>query len=240
MISRTSEAYGKAQRRRPLLARVEERALALRYARTGDRRAAHRLIEGQLRLVAKIAHEFKWSGQDIDDLIQAGNEGLVIALEKFDPRRGVKLSTYAAWWIRAYVRSFAVDNLRLVRASASEWRRHGLRPAELSLDGAPEGSQLTRLPADEALRPDLAFEAREYQAVVSEAVARFARGLAGRDRLIFDARFRVETPATLGRLGRRLGVSRERVRQLEKRIVGRLRAYLEDALGEPAEALLAA
>jgi RNA polymerase sigma-32 factor len=193
------------------------------------------LIEAQLRLVVKIAHEYWWSGQDIQDLIQAGNLGLVIAFEKFDPGRGVRLSTYAAFWIRAYVRACAAASLRLVRGGPSS--------PDLSLDStlsADGGSHLDLLPAEDASRPDVALEAKEHRAVVNRAIEQFAAGLQGRDRLIFRKRFLVESPLTLDGLGRRLGVSRERVRQLERRVLDRLRAFLADSLGEPADELQAA
>ena len=283
-LSRT-DPYAEGLRRLSLLSPSEERALARRYVRTHDPRTGHRLIEAHLRLVMKIAHEYRWSGQDLRDLVQAGNLGLVLALEKFDPRRGVRLSTYAAWWIRASIRNFAVDNLRLVRVGVSNTRRQALRPLraerarlealgqstdletlaalrgvsprglteleqhltlpELSLDepraGDREGPpRLQLLRGDESSRPDLQVEAQEHQTVLRETIAAFARGLHGRDRLIFDRRFLRDTPVTLAAIGKRLGISRERVRQLEKRLLVRLRVFLEAETGETPELLQAA
>src|SRR5262249_24171809 len=84
------------------LSREEEHELPVAYARHGDERAADRLVKAHLRLVGKIAGEYRRSRANIDDLVQEGNLGLFMAVRKFDPERGVKLSTYAGWWIRAY------------------------------------------------------------------------------------------------------------------------------------------
>jgi RNA polymerase sigma-32 factor len=93
----------------------EERALAHQYRDNNDAQAASRLVRGNLRLVVKIAEEYGRSEDQLMDLIQEGNLGLMHALEKFDPGRGVKLSSYAAWWIRAYILKFLLANFRVVR-----------------------------------------------------------------------------------------------------------------------------
>jgi RNA polymerase sigma factor (sigma-70 family) len=99
-----------------LLTREEESELARRYKEENDVEAGHRLVRANLRLVVKIAMGFfrLWS-QKILDLIQEGNLGLVQALQKFDPYRGVKFSYYAAFWIRAYMLKFLMENWRLVK-----------------------------------------------------------------------------------------------------------------------------
>jgi RNA polymerase sigma-32 factor len=93
----------------------EEHRLALAYRDHGDSDAAARLVRGNLRLVVKIAEEYSRSEDQLMDLIQEGNLGLLHALGKFDPERGVKLSSYAAWWIRAYILKFVLANFRVVR-----------------------------------------------------------------------------------------------------------------------------
>lgn len=98
-----------------LLTPVEERELATRYRRDGDEAAGARLVEANLRLVVKIAHEYARSGDSLLDLIQEGNLGLVRAVQKFDPTRGVHLSSYAAWWIRAFILKYLLSNHRIVR-----------------------------------------------------------------------------------------------------------------------------
>ena len=107
-----------------LLSREEENELARRYKEEDDKEAGHRLVKANLRLVVKIAMGFYriWS-QKVLDLIQEGNLGLVQALQKFDPYRGVKFSYYAAFWIRAYMLKFLMDNLRLVKIGTTQNQR---------------------------------------------------------------------------------------------------------------------
>ncbi len=93
----------------------EEKRLAKLYQDTRDQDAAARLVRGNLRLVVKIAEEYSRNEDQLMDLIQEGNLGLLHALEKFDPNRGVKLSSYAAWWVRAYILRFVLGNFRIVR-----------------------------------------------------------------------------------------------------------------------------
>jgi RNA polymerase sigma-32 factor len=108
-------AYIQETRRFPLLSREEEHELAVKLARDGDTAAARRLIEANLRLVVKIAYEYRRAHRNLLDLVQEGNVGLMQAVKKYDPYRGVKLSTYAAWWIRAYILKFILNNWRLVK-----------------------------------------------------------------------------------------------------------------------------
>jgi RNA polymerase sigma-32 factor len=116
-------AYMAEVARHPLLTREEEHELALRYARTGDRDAAWRLVSANLRLVVKIAREYHRGVFQLLDLIQEGNVGLMQAVKKFDPLKGVKLSTYAAWWIRAYIIRFIMDNWRQVKLGTTQAQR---------------------------------------------------------------------------------------------------------------------
>ncbi|MBW2683195.1 MAG: RNA polymerase factor sigma-32 [Deltaproteobacteria bacterium] len=107
-----------------LLTREETDALAIRFREEGDQDAAYRLVSSNLRLVVKVAMDFqKYWMQNFMDLIQEGNVGLVQATKKFDPYRGVKFSYYAAYWIRAYVLKFIMDNWRLVKIGTTQAQR---------------------------------------------------------------------------------------------------------------------
>lgn len=107
-----------------LLSREETDELAVRFRETGDQDAAYRLVSSNLRLVVKVAMDFqKYWMQNFMDLIQEGNVGLVQATKKFDPYRGVKFSYYAAYWIRAYVLKFIMDNWRLVKIGTTQAQR---------------------------------------------------------------------------------------------------------------------
>lgn len=107
-----------------LLSREETDELAVHFKETGDPDAAYRLVSSNLRLVVKVAMDFqKYWMQNFMDLIQEGNVGLVQATKKFDPYRGVKFSYYAAYWIRAYILKFIMDNWRLVKIGTTQAQR---------------------------------------------------------------------------------------------------------------------
>ena len=107
-----------------LLSREETEELASRFQETGDPEAAYQLVSANLRLVVKVAMDFqKYWMQNFMDLIQEGNVGLVQATKKFDPYRGVKFSYYAAYWIRAYILKFIMDNWRLVKIGTTQAQR---------------------------------------------------------------------------------------------------------------------
>ncbi|MFO0600789.1 MAG: RNA polymerase factor sigma-32 [Myxococcaceae bacterium] len=116
-------AYMAEVTRHPLLTREEEVALARKYRDTGDVKAAYRLVSSNLRLVVKLAHEYHRNPLSLLDLVQEGNIGLMQAVKKFDPERGVKLASYAAWWIRAYILRYIMDNWKMVKLGTTEAQR---------------------------------------------------------------------------------------------------------------------
>lgn len=116
-------AYMAEVARHPVLTREEEHALAVRFQQSGDVDAAYKLVASNLRLVVKIAHEYRRTAFQLLDLIQEGNMGLMQAVKKYDPWKGVKLSSYAAWWIRAYIIRFVMDNWRMVKLGTTQAQR---------------------------------------------------------------------------------------------------------------------
>jgi RNA polymerase sigma-32 factor len=116
-------AYMAEVQRHPVLPADEEHALAVRYRETGDVDAAYRLVASNLRLVVKIAHEYRRTAFQLLDLVQEGNMGLMQAVKKYDPWKGVKLSSYAAWWIRAYIIRFVMENWRMVKLGTTQAQR---------------------------------------------------------------------------------------------------------------------
>ncbi|HMG56004.1 MAG TPA: RNA polymerase factor sigma-32 [Kofleriaceae bacterium] len=270
--------YLRETRRYPLLTPDEERALATRLVEQGDSQAARRLIEANLRLVVKIAYEYRRAHKNLLDLVQEGNIGLIQAVSKFDPYRGVKLSSYAAFWIRAYILKFILNNWRLVKIGTTQAQRKlffnlrkerekleqlGFQPTtallaekldvpekeviemerrlaapEASLD-APVGgggdddgtrTRMDYLPSED-IRPDRAVAQSEFSQLVRGKLEAFAKTLEGREQTIFRERWLTEDPLTLQEIGDRYQVSRERARQLEKRMLDRLKKYLEAELG---------
>jgi RNA polymerase sigma-32 factor len=139
------------------LSREEEHELAVQYRTTGDREAAYRLVTSNLKLIVKIAMIYKKVYRNLMDLIQEGNIGLLHALKRFDPQRGTRLPTYAAWWIKAYIIKFLLDNARLVKIGTTNERRKILmnlnrEKRELEAKGITPTSQLLaqNLGVDEA------------------------------------------------------------------------------------------
>jgi RNA polymerase sigma-32 factor len=274
----TIGAYLHELRRYPLMSREEEHEVAVRLSKNAEPKLAARLVTANLRLVVKIAQEYRRAHNNILDLIQEGNVGLIHAVEKYDPYRGVKLSSYASWWIRAYMLKFILANWRLVKVGTTQPQRRlffnlrkereklekqgfqvepkhlaaaldvteqeviemerRLNASEISLDApvrSDEQGDRTRgdlVPATPASRPDLQVEANEFGSLLKQKLHSFGATLRDRDLEIFRARLINDEPATLVELAERFGVTRERVRQIECRLKGRLRLYLEAELGE--------
>ena len=132
--------------RYPLLDAEQEKQLARKYRKTADRTIAQKLVTSNLRFVVKVASEYRTYGLRPADLIQEGNLGLMKAVEKFDPRRGIRLISYAVWWIRAYIQNYILRSWSLVKIGTTQVQRRlffSLARAKREierLDG-PDGSQ---------------------------------------------------------------------------------------------------
>ncbi|GAM08001.1 RNA polymerase sigma-C factor [Geobacter sp. OR-1] len=98
----------------------EEHELAVRFHRDKDIEAAHTLITSNLRFVVKIAAEYRSYGMKMIDLIQEGNIGLMMAVRKYDPFRGIRLISYAVWWIRAYIQNFIISTWSLLKIGTTQ------------------------------------------------------------------------------------------------------------------------
>lgn len=231
--------YAEALRQLPTLTAAEQMTIARRYARTRDPADGRRLVLGNLRLVIKLARQLGGPGRtDIMDLVQEGNAGLMVAVERFDPHHDAKLSTYAAWWIRAFIMRHLMDSSRVVRfGSTREGRRRffdGALPGpDLSLDApiAHDGagastrrlSVLDSFPAEEDWRPDRRVEEREQRDQLAGMVAALRPSLDAREQAILRGRLLSDSPARLRDIASRFHISRERARQLEQRIIAQLR-----------------
>ncbi len=117
------ELYLSEINRYPLLGVEEEQRLARLYAQTCDTRAAHRLVTANLRFVVKVAYEYKSYGFKLSDLIQEGNIGLMKAVQKFDADKGIRLISYAVWWIRAYIQNHILKSWSLVKLGTTQAQR---------------------------------------------------------------------------------------------------------------------
>ena len=269
----TLTRYMAELREYPPISREEERELAIRWREHGDADAGRRLVLANLRLVVKIAMEYRRAWANTLDLIQEGNVGLLQAVERFDPDAGAKLSTYSAYWIRAYVLKYLIDNIRLVRVGSSRAQRKlffrlGKEKRELERQGFEVHPKLLaeRLDVSEQdvvemeqrlSSSDLSMEApmrgeegdgasygdfiaspeasvedqvadSDLRRTFLEYVEAFAEGLGERERKIMNERVLAQEQRTLQELGNELGITRERVRQLEKGLVDGLRDYLKE------------
>jgi RNA polymerase sigma-32 factor len=278
-------AYMAEVRRYPLLTREEEHDLAVRWVEDGDQDAAKKLVTSNLRLVVKIANEYRRGYQNLLDLVQEGNVGLLKAVQKYDPYRGVKLSTYSGWWIRAYVLKHILNNWRLVKIGTTQNQRKlffnlrkqhdaliraGIDPTaeniakELDVSteevvemqkrmGSPDASLNAPLGSDDdggvprtrldlleagSEDPEDEVSTNQFKLLLHDKLRTFGATLDGREAEIFTQRLVADDPITLQDLGDRWGVSRERARQVEKRMVLRLRKYLQAELGDAVEIAL--
>jgi RNA polymerase sigma-32 factor len=270
------QRYIREANRFALLTPEEEKSLSSRFHETGDQEAGSRLITSNLRLVIKIALEFqKYWMKNLLDLIQEGNIGLMHAIRKFDPYRGIKLSYYASFWIKAYILKFIMDNWKLVKIGTTQSQRKlfynlkrekeklralGFEPGpklladalnvreeeviemdqrlggwELSLD-APlkEGSDEYHknfLPTTEPQVEEILAQA-ELKDLFRQKLSEFRRELNGKELDILDLRLLAEKPLTLQEIGARHHISRERVRQIEDRLIKRLRQFLKSEIAD--------
>ena len=267
-------AYMAELRHHAPISREEEHELAVRWVEEGDVDAARKLVLSNLRLVVKIAMEYRRAWTNTLDLIQEGNVGLMEAVQRYDPYQGVKLSSYGVYWVRAYILKYILDNMRSVRlgttrASRKLFFRLNKEKRELERLGYEVEPQLLAerldVSEDEVVRmegqlsrPDLSMDAplrrdepgttvgdtfqsagtsaesavgdREMLSLFRQTIDVFAEDLAERDREILDRRVLAEDPVTLAELGEEFGVSRERVRQLEARLVDRLREFMKSRM----------
>jgi RNA polymerase primary sigma factor len=221
------DGYLKAIRLYPPLGREEEHALAVR-ARTGDRSAAQKLVRHNLAFVVAVARRQRLGSLRLEDVIQEGNLGLLRAVEKFDPEAGTRFSTYAVWWIRAYVGKHLKEGRSSVRPQSGT-----VAQADLSLDGpVDDGGDSTHLELieDPGPGPEEAAASSQDGRRVRRSLARLRRriGEVGWD--VVHGRLEQDDPVTLDEIGRRWGVSRERVRQIELRTKETLRRALAEDL----------
>jgi len=270
------QVYLREINRFPILEPDEEFELARRVREDNDENAAFRLVTSHLRLVVKIAMEFqrKWM-KNVLELIQEGNIGLMKAVQKFNPDRGIKFSYYAAFWIKAYILKFIMDNWRMVKIGTTQSQRKlfynlgrerqrlenlGFDPNsetlsqnldvskeeveemtmrmgqhDLSLDSPfSDESATTRLdmlPALEASVEDkLAKE--EISDSLREHIKTILPSLNDKEKAILNQRLLSSSPVTLREIGDEFNITRERVRQIESRLLQKLREHLSDAISD--------
>jgi RNA polymerase sigma-32 factor len=219
----TLRSYLSSIRSFPVLSQDEERSLAEAYQRNGDTAAAHRLVTANLRFVVLIARRYTSGGGRLADLVQEGNIGLMEAVKRFDPSRGVRLVSYASWWIRAYIRQHLLRSASLVRAPAPG------AEADVPLDGADE--ELAHLFAltDDRTSPEAGLAHAQEREAVRRRVSEALSHLDARERFLVGARLMTDEPLSLREVGLRFGCSQERVHQLQTRAQRKLGVHLRAA-----------
>lgn len=260
-----------------VLSPEQEKALTTSLAKTGDIDVAKKLVLHNLRLVVKIAMEYKNAYQNVMDLIQEGNIGLMKAVSKYDPEKGAKLSYYASWWIKSYILKFILDNFRLVKigttneqkklfynlfkekeklakmgidpdpklladnlgvsekAVTSMDQRLGPSGGEVSIDNplgpSGEGPSLADILSDSSAKtPEEIVENSQGLELLKNHLNDFVADLRPRDKEIFKKRLLSEVPPSLQSIADDFGVTRERIRQIEARLLKNLKVYMSDII----------
>lgn len=264
------QMYLKEIARFPMLDPEEEKRLALRVRDNQDQDAAFRLVSSHLRLVVKIAMDFqrRWM-QNVLDLVQEGNVGLMKAVKKFDPDKGIKFSYYAAFWIKAYILKYIMDNWRMVKIGTTQTQRKlfynlnkerqrlqalGFDPttdtlsqnlnvsreeveemeqrlarADMSLNlPLGEDSDATRMDFLPALGPGVeqTLASAEISDILRDSLKAIESKLNDKEQVILNERLLNDSPLTLREIGERFGITRERVRQIEARLLVKLKEHM--------------
>lgn len=260
-------------RRYPLLTREQEQALAIRYRETGDKRAAEALVTSNLRFVVKVAAEYSKFGARLIDLVQEGNVGLMHAVREFNPYKGVRLITYAVWWIRGYIQDYLMRQYSMVRIGTTQSQRKlfyrlqkekdllesmGEEPStkllssRLGVSEADVESMTQRMQGrdvslqttvDESGRSTLLdFKAsdetpideqignHEMLSILHEGLEELKESLNDREKELLEDRLLSDEPMTLQEIGEKYGVTREAVRQMENRLMLKIRKIIEERM----------
>ncbi len=255
----------------PMLNPEEEHELALRVRDNNDPDAAFRLVSSHLRLVVRIAMDFqrRWM-QNVLDLVQEGNVGLLRAVNKFDPDKGIKFSYYASFWIKAYILKFIMDNWRMVKIGTTQIQRklfynlnrerqrliaQGFDPdssmlserlgvseeqisemdqrlastdLSLNVQVGEETGGATRMDFLPAIGPGVeeSLASTEIAVLVRSHLKTILPRLNEKEQYILNNRLLTDEPITLREIGERYNITRERVRQLEARLLEKIRQHL--------------
>ena len=266
------ESYYRFINRIPILSEREERNLAIDFRTNGNLDSARQLIVSHLRLVSSVARKYRGYGLQESDLIQEGNIGLMKAVKRFDPEKGVRLVTFAMHWIKAEIHEFILKNWRIVKIATTKAQRklffklRSLRQYDATLkendidfisetlevkkkdvikmeevfsapdksvDTLPHTSEESKKPTPQLTDsndPLLILQNLEFNKFKKDKLIKALWKLEKRDRYIIVKRWLSNEKNTLNSLGNKFNISSERVRQLEKLALDKLKIYLTSSL----------
>lgn len=253
-------------RKYPLLSREQELELAKKYYDAKDPAAAQALVTANLRFVVKVAAEYSRFGARMIDLIQEGNMGLMHAVREFNPYKGVRLITYAVWWIRGYIQEYLMKQYSLVKIGTTQNQKKlfyqlqkqreeldalGLSPdikmlssrlgipedevemmaqrmsgRDISLDRPIDdesGTSLLDFQKVDNTSPDDEISKQEEISHLTEAIESLKPQLSEREKIILEERILADEPMTLQEIGEKYGITREAVRQMEARLMKKIK-----------------
>jgi len=250
----------------PLLTPEEEKALAVRFYDQGDQTAAQQLVTSNLRFVIKIALEYSKFGARLIDLIQEGNLGLMQAVKEYNPYKGVRLISYAVWWIRGQIQEYLLRHYSMVRIGTSakdrklfyqlqrekdKLERMGFEAGiaqisgrlgmdeeaakemgqrimqrDVSLSAPRAGTDDLHLEDSQAsteLQADEIVNFKEELGLLRDKIDELRPELNNREIYVLEKRLLADEPLTLQQIGTRYGITREAARQMEARLIEKLR-----------------
>lgn len=262
VLTDSLQSYLTEVNRYPVLSQEDEFKVAERYYKTRSLDDAHTLVTANLRYVVKIAFEFRNYGCRLADLVQEGNIGLMVAVKKFNPYKGFRLITYATWWIKSFIQDFILKSRGIVKRGTKALKKRLFYRKEAPLAPAGESSILparsddgdnaidlslnSSLSDDAATHLDMLKDTAPSQeevvtgmqesALVKKEVRDALMLLNDRERLVIENRLMSEEPESLQGLGDKLGLTRERVRQIESDAIKKLKKKLalKDIVTQPA------
>lgn len=269
-------AYLAEIRKYPLLTKEKEQELTKKYYETKDPIIAQVLVTSNLRFVVKIAAEYSKFGARLIDLIQEGNMGLMHGVREFNPYKGVKLITYAVWWIRGYIQEYLMKQYSLVKIGTTQNQKklfYQLQRQKSELDamgkspdiktlseklGIPEdevemmanrmsgrdvsldrpldedaGTRAVDLQKGDSMTPDEELAKQEELSYLHKTIESLKPHLSEREKIILDERILADEPLTLQEIGEKYGITREAVRQMEARLMKKIKDTFEASQSEP-------
>ena len=271
------QAYLNRISRLPLLTKEEEYKWAVRYYENKDPKAAEVLIESNLRFVISVAKRYSKFSSKLMDLIQEGNVGLLKAVQEFNPYKGVRLITYAVWWIRGYIQEYLLRNYSMVRIGTNKKQKklfYALQKEKEKFDQFSERSllpiiadQTNTLPEEvremrqriltkdtsldqklnsqsqnsfldlqvdeSSLETEEAISEQQQSRQIQTHLKKMESQLNTKEKYILKHRLLNESPYTLQKIADQFNVTREAVRQMEERLMKKIKKELIPVLKKP-------